>query len=788
MVSPLHRKLLRDLERLWVQLLAAALVMAAGIAALTMSVSTTKSLARALDSYYEQYRFPHAFAHLKRAPNSLAPRIEEIPGVGRVRTRVVVDVNLDVPGAEEPAIGRIISVPDRPPYGLSELHLRRGRLPEPGRAGEAVASEPFMDAHRLPLGARVGAIINGRYQQLEIVGVAISPEFVYQIRPGDVFPDDRLFGVFWMNDRAIAPSFDLDGAFNNVIVSLAPGASEPRVVAALDGLLAPYGGVGAFTRRDQTSHRLVSDELEQLRVMAVVPPIIFLSVAAFIINIIFGRLVRAQREQIAALKAFGYSRLAVGAHYAEMALVVAAVGAGLGAVGGWRMGALLTDLYIRFYRFPRFEYSLSTEALFFGGVAGAGAALAGAFVAVRRAAALPPAEAMRPESPPDYRATLVERLRLQTLFSPGARMVLRHLERQPLRAVLSCAGISLAVAVLIVGSFMHGALLNLIDFLFFQVQRQDATVAYVEPASPSARDEIARLPGVLDAEPFRAVPTRIRAGPRARLQVVTGLREFPRLSRVLDEQGKELSLPVDGLLLSEILAELLAVGPGDTVTLEVLEGRRPVLETRVVAVASTRFGTAAYMEIGALNRLLAEGPVTSGSHLRIDPARKGEVYASLKRTPRVGSVALKLASLDAFRKTIGENILIMRGFNLAFASLIAFGVIYNTARVALAERAHELATLRILGLTRAEVSRVLLGELAVITLFAIPPGMLIGRVLAGAVVSLTAGETVRIPVVVLPGTYAFAAVMVMAATICSGFVVRRAVNRLDLVSVLKVKS
>jgi putative ABC transport system permease protein len=787
MVTALQRKLVRDLARMWPQLLATTLVMACGIATLTMSLSTVSSLENARTVYYEQYRFPHVFTHLKRAPNSLAPRIAEIPGVRHAITRVVVDVTLDVPGLAEPAVGRLISIPDAPPYGLAELHLRRGRLPSPGRASEVVASEAFADAHAFRPGDTVTAVINGRLQRLTIVGVALSPEYVYQIRPGDVFPDDKRFGVFWMPYRELAPAFNLDGAFNDIAIALTPTASEPLVIDRLDQLTEAYGGQGAYSRRDQTSDRYISDELDQLRAMAMVPPTIFLSAAAFILNIVFSRLVRTQREQIAALKAFGYSRVSIALHYLQMALLVSAAGVVLGTIAGWRFGLVMTEMYTRFFRFPVFDFALDRRAIAIAACVGAGAAVLGTLGSVRRAALLPPAQAMRPEAPPDYRATLLERLRLQHLLGPAGRMVLRHLERQPVRALLSTLGISLALAVLIVGSFVHGALNHLIELVFTTTQRQDIAVTFVEPASPRAAHEVAQLPGVTAAEPFRAVAARIRAGPRSRLQGVTGLPEWPRLYRVIDDHERPVPLPPDGLLLSEILAEILGVRAGDTVTLEVLEGQRPVLEVRVTGVVNTFVGTAAYMRIDALNRLMREAPVISGAFLSADPAAAGELYRTLKETPRVASVTVKRAALDSFQTTMADGILRMRLFNLIFASIIAFGVIYNTARISLAERAHELATLRILGFTRAEVSVILLGELAVLTVAAVPIGLFVGRSLAWIVITALEGESVRIPFIISPGTYAFAVTVIAVAAFVSGMVVRRGVDTLDLVQVLKTK-
>jgi putative ABC transport system permease protein len=771
---------------MWPQLAATVLVMSVGIASLTMSLSTLSSLQAARQAYYDRYRFPHVWAHLKRAPLSLARRIAELPGVARAQARIVVDVNLDVPGLPEPAVGRIISVPDAPPYGLCELHVRQGRLPHPG-APEVAASEAFTEANRLGPGATLSAIINGRLERLTIVGVVISPEYIYQVRPGEMIPDDRRYAILWMPERQLAPAFDMDGAFNDVIVALTPGASEADVIARLDRLTAEYGGQGAHGRRDQTSYRYLSDEFDQIRGMASIPPALFLSAAAFILHIVFSRLIRTQREQIAALKAFGYGRASIAMHYLLMALVVALLGAAVGVAAGWRLGLLVTEMYGRFFRFPAFDFHLDPRAILIAITVGTAAAVAGTLASVRRAAALPPAQAMRPESPPDYRGSLLQRLGLVRVLGPHERMIVRHLERQPGRALLSCLGISIATAVLIVGSFVHGAVNHLVEFMFFGTQRQDMTVTFVEPASPGTLDEIASLPGVLACEPYRAVPARLRAGSISRLQAIMGLPARPQLNRVLDEQEAPAGVPPEGILVSDLLAEALGVRAGDRVHVELLEGGRPEVDVRVTAIVRTYVGTSAFMEIGSLNRLMREGAVTSGAFLAVDERVADPLYARLKESPRVASVTIKRAALDAFRSTMAENILRMRFYNLLFAGILAFGVVYNSARVSLAERGHELATLRVLGFTRGQVSTVLLGELAVLTAAAIPLGLVLGRALAGLVTAALEGESVRIPVVILPGTYAFASLFIAAATLASGLVVRRHVDRLDLVEVLKTK-
>ena len=786
-MKALDRKLLRDLWQLKGQGLAIALVMACGVATFVMSLSTMRSLERTLTGYYERYRFADVFSHMKRAPEALAARIAEIPGVAQVQTRVVVDVSLDVPGLAEPAVGRLISVPDYQPPALDRLYLREGRMIEPGRTGEVVVSEGFAAAHKLKAGDTVLAVINGRRQQLRIVGTVLSPEYVYAIREGEMLPDEKRFGVFWMARTDLAAAFDMEGAFNDVALTLTPEAIEPEVLMQLDRLTEPYGGIGAYGRADQMSNRFISNEIEELRGMAIFAPLIFLTVAAFLLNVVISRLVGTQREQIAALKAFGYSNWEIGWHYLKFVLVLAVFGIALGTAAGAWLGRDMTALYTRFFHFPSFDYHLGVGVVLAAAGISLGASVLGTLNAVRRAVSLPPAEAMRPEPPANYRPTIVERLGLQRFLSPAVRMILRQIERQPIKAVISILGIALAVAVMVLGSYMKDAIEYAMDSQFVFAQRQDLTVTLIEPSSGETLFDFQHLPGVTWCEPFRATAVRLRHGPRSRRLGLLGLTSDAVLNHVEDVYRHPAEIPPDGLVLSAKLGEILNVRPGETVTLEVLEGERPLREMVVHSLVNDFAGVNAYMDIRALNRLMRDGNLISGAFLAADNKELPALYTELKNTPRVASVTIKQAAFDSFRQTLAENLLRMRLFNIIFASIIAFGVVYNSARISLSERSRELATLRVIGFTRGEISAILLGELAVLTVAAMPIGLVFGWLLALLISFSYDTELFRMPLIICTSTYAFSVIVVLAAAVISSLVVRRRLDHLDLVAVLKTK-
>ncbi|HYW92304.1 MAG TPA: ABC transporter permease [Gammaproteobacteria bacterium] len=788
MTRALDRKLLRDLWRLRAQGVAIALVIAGGVATYLMAASTLDSLQRTEGRFYREYRFGEVFASLKRAPESVAAQIRAIPGTARVETRVLGQARLQLPGFPDPVTAVVVSIPDRGQPALNRLYLRSGRLPRPdaGRA-EALVSEAFAEAHRLRPGDVLRAVINGRSERLRICGIALSPEFIYQMRPGDMFPDYRRYGVLWMARTPLANVYGMDGAFNDVVLGLAPRADAAPVIKRLDSVLALYGGLGAYDREDQFSHHYLSQELQQLRTIATLLPGIFLAVAAFLLNIVMSRLIRTQRGQIGVLKAFGYGPRAIALHYVMLASVIALAGIGLGIAAGAWLGHVVSDIYRGFFRFPFLDYRLAPgvvgEAVAITGMA----ALAGTLFAVRRASRLPPAAAMQPEPPPVYRRTLLERLGLQRLFDQPTRMVVRHLEREPVKSLLSVTGIAFAVAIMMVGRFQTDVLTHITEVQFKRIQNQDLTVTFRDPASRRALYELRGLPGVRWAEPFRVVSVRFRHGPYTYRGGIQAYAPGSRLHHLLDADLRPVTLPPDGLLMTDYLAEMLHTRPGQEVAVEVLEGRRRVLRLPLVGVVGEHLGVSGYMRLSALNRALGDGDVASGALVAGGPGERAALYRRLREMPAVAGVTLREAAIESFHATMGETLLIFTFITTLLAAVIAFGVVYNSARITLVERTRELASLRILGFARAEAAYILVGELALITLTALVPGFLVGRALCFLLSHGMRSELYRVPLVIAPRTYAFAAIVVMAAMALSALLVWRRVARLDLVRALKTR-
>ena len=781
----LDRKLWRDLWLVRTQVITIALVVASAIAGFITSLSTYESLRTLQTKYYASARFADVFVQLKRAPLALQEQVLQLPGVSDAETTLTHDVLVDLPQVVEPVVGRMIALPDDQAQRLNRLTLTAGRWPHDSASNEILVNEAFAKVRRLGPGDDVVALLNGKRERLMIVGVVLSPEYIFAGRGG--LGDERSFGVFWIGRQRLAGAFNMEGAFNTVSVRRAPAATEDAVLEGLDRLLEPYGSRGAHGRGEQFSHRALTQEINEQKVFGTVLPSVFLAVAVFLLNVVLTRQIGIQRGQIATLKALGYADYRIGAHYLKFALLIIAIGIGIGiGVGAW-LGREVTALYAALFRFPSPAYTLGLWVV----ATAAGAALAGAILAalnaLRAVVTLQPAEAMRPAAPPVFRATLMERLGFGHVYSPRVRMVLREMERRPLRATFTTLGIACGVAILISGTWWGDAIDYLLDVDFRLRERQHVSIALAEPASSSAIHDLARLPGVLRVEAGRDANVRLRKGHRSLRTTLSGVARDAEMQLIVGPGEKTLAVPASGLVLNARAAARLDVRAGDDVSVEFLEGERRIVSIPVAAVVSELGEMRGYMDAIALTRALGEGDAISSARLRLDLGQREAFLQQVKETPRIAAALELEPVIRQVRETSARFILVFTGILSVFAAIIAVGVVYNNARIALAERAWELASLRVLGFTRGEVSGLLLGELALCLAVALPLGWILGYWLSFGIIQLIHAETFEIPVIIQPRTYAYATLVILVAAIGSALIVRRQIDTMDLTAVLKAR-
>ncbi|HTV24895.1 MAG TPA: FtsX-like permease family protein [Polyangiaceae bacterium] len=784
-IAPLERKLFRELLQLKGQILTIALVVGSGITSFAALRGTYESLEASRSRYYDDRRFAHVFANAKRAPTDVARQVEALPGVAVVETRTTGEITLPVESLRRPAYGRLLSIPSGHEPATNAPHLRRGRWPERGAPDEVAVLESFAEAHGLAPGDRLDAVIEGRLRTLRITGVALSPEFVFAIRPGALAHDPKRYAVLWMERGAAASALGLEGAFNELSVRLEPGASEDEVKAGIDRLLAAHGGFGAFGRKDQISHRILSQELSQLHTLATMVPLIFLAVTVFLVNLVLGRLVHLQRTEIATLKAIGYSNRTLFAHYCSLVAAVVLPGGALGIIGGHALGSRVLALYERAFRFPTLEFRLSAAVVLIGLFASAGAALVGALGAVWSAAQLPPAVAMRPPAPAAYRQSRLDRWRMSALLSQSGRMVLREIQRRPLRSLLSALGMAGAAALLILGRFAWDSLLHYFDDTFLREQRQDLQVVFTKPLPPRAVGELGAWRGVRRAEGVRSVAVRARHEQRWRETVMIAIAPDATLRRLVSKAGAIAAAPRDGVVVSEALAQVLGFDIGDSLELLLREGERRTVSVPVVGTLDDAVGLGVYAPTELIASLERDAGAVSSVLLDVEPDAIASIEARLRQSPAVLDVSDVRDDMNRLLDMNAQVMDVWTAVSVLLAASVVFGVVYNNARITAAARSRELASLRVLGFTRREVSAILLYSLVIEVAVAIPVGLWLGGVWARWFMRSIDRESFRWQVVIAPETYLMVVVVVLTAAAASALWVRRSIDRLDLIGVLK---
>ncbi|HXZ67472.1 MAG TPA: FtsX-like permease family protein [Alphaproteobacteria bacterium] len=783
----LDKKLLRGLWHMKGQVIAIAFIVGAGVAILVMSLSTLASLKESQAAYYERNRFADVFATLKRAPESLLSQIIVLPGVRQAETRIVRDVTIDVPGMAEPATGRVISLPKHGEALLNAVSVLEGREPRPDSTDEVLASQAFVEAHHFELGNGFSVLLNGIKRKVRIVGIGSSPEYVYARAPGAIMPDKLHYAILWMPRKALEAAFNLTGAFNDLSITLTRGVPAEGVIERLDKLLDRYGGVGAYARKDQVSYAYLQAELDEIKAIGMIIPPVFIVVSAFLLNVMLSRLVEIERDQIGLLKAFGYTKQEVLVHYLKFAFVIAALGVLIGYAMGWWLARLMIAMYTQFYKFPVLLYRADPHAFVLGALVALGTAALGATSSVRKAAELAPAVAMNPPAPADYAKGLLQHFDISKKFDGPTKMILRHIFRWPARSGSTLLGVAASTGLMISTLFSHDSVEKMIELFFYREGPYDAALHFTEPRGDIALLEVQRLPGILTAEPVREIAVRLRHGPREELTAVSGIEPTASLKSIIDEGERQFKLPENGLVISTVLASKLAARRGDRVTLEALEGRRLKRDLFVAAVVGEYIGSSAYMARAEVNRLMDEGPVISGAFLRVRLDELDRFYKAVKNLPAVATVTLQSVAIEMFWETIRTSQETIMLVYRIISAAIAAGVVYNSVRIALSERGRELATMRVLGFTRYEVSYILLGQSLLLVLAALPFGCIIGYFLSWLITQGINTDLFRIPLTITPFSYGFAGLLVLASSTAAGLVVRRELDRLDLVAVLKTR-
>ncbi len=791
-MSVLDRKLGRELRTNWLMIGAIVGIVAVGVACLVAMGSAYFNLGEAQKRYYAQCRMADFSVELKKVPLAELAPLAELPGVTEIRPRIQFSATVDLPGAVAPLNGLVLSLPDRRGPTINDIMLRQGDYFTDVRKNEVIVNEAFARHHGLKPGQWIHLVLNNRRQELFIVGTAISSEFVFLLAPGAITPDPEHFGVFYLKQTYAEDVFDFDGAANQLLGRLAPEVRDrPGVILRrIEDRLASHGVFSTTPLADQASNKYVTQEIAGLKGAGMVLPVIFLSVAALVLNVLLSRLAEQQRTTVGTLKALGYSDLQVFAHFLKFALAVGIAGGLLGCGLGYWMAYGMTVIYRRFFEFPELNNHFYPGLHSVGMMVSIACAVVGSLHGTRAVLKLKPAEAMRPKPPKRGGAVLLERIGwLWRRLSSGWRMVLRGILRNRLRTTAGLFAAAMGASILVCGFMMTEATVYLIDFQFKWLLRSDIDLTFKDERGTDALLEAARLPGVDRAEPLLNVGCTFYNGSHRKKGGITGLASDATLTVPRDIDANPIRIPTAGLAMSRKLAEMLHLKRGDMVSFRPVSGLRQLHSAPVVAISDSYLGTAVYTDIRYLSRLIGEELALTGVQLATDhdPAHTAALYRELKQMPALQAVNTRADMIRNLEKTFIDMMWISIAFLVLFAGIIFFGSILNSSLVSLTEREREIATLRVLGYGPWQIGSLLLRESLIVTLLGTVLGMPVGYGLSVLASMANDTEMFRLPVVSSAGTWISTLVAAVIFALVAHLAVQLIVHRMDWLEALKAK-
>jgi len=791
-IPPLWRKTWRELmQRKW-SLAVLCVIMGFGVSCFVGFLSTHRDLQGATESYYRAHRFADVIVDMKRAPSSALPELYDGPNVSVVRGRIALSAVIDMPGAREPIGGQVISMPVPRRPVLNDLLMMTGAWFSSDDAREVIVTDAFAKAHGLKPGDRLKVLLLDQQYNLLIVGTAVSPEFIYLIPlTGGLAPDPARFTALYLPERFAQETCDLDGAYNQVLI-----ATRDREPSRLDetvewmrDTLDPYGVILSGLMMDQSSPYFLSNELENLRRTSQITPVIFLAVAAMLLNVLVSRLVAMQRGVVGTLKAIGYSRGQIFWHYIGYGVALGIACGIIGCVLGFLTQNGMLALYRTMFSLPEMPAQFHTEVIVGGFTIALIASCLGTLKGTAKAIKLEPAEAMRPAPPEVGRAVVWERFPwLWKRLGFDGKLVLRDIGRNPFRTGVSIVS-GITAAMLILGSLsMRDALFYLLNHEYTQLQKQDYSIAMRDPRGPGLDEEDRHHPIIAQIEPMLTVPADLINGHFRKRVSITGLPKDNTLYTPLDSQDEPLVLPEAGLVMTKKLAEILHVAPGDTVTFQPLIAERRRVEAVVVATVDTYFGLGCYGRIEYLSRLLGEPWVANQLDLKLHRGAPMDLWLDdVRARPTVTGVTERLRAYRLIDENFSKANAMIIGVFVGFACIIGMGSMLNAALVTLSERARTVGTLRVLGYTPQQVARLFRIETWLLFGLSIPVGLLVGIGYVDFLSAAYSSELARMPAITLPIRFVQSTILMVMCITLSGWVIGRWIVSFDWLEAMKIK-
>ena len=782
--SLMAKKLGRDFMGLLAPAIVLSLVMTAGLSSLIMSRSVLKSLLESKKRTYQQLQFADLFIPLVRIPRNALERLKQFDEVQRVECRITADGQVLLPSEKQNIQARFHSLASEGSV-LNVLKIMDGRFPPHSSYTNALLSDAFASAWKIKPGDTVELLLKGRKLKLRVSGLVRSAEYVYQAGSATSIPEDRLFSVWWINERLLEEIMQMRSSCNDILMSLKRGSHWHALQKPMEKILRPFGYTQMIPRDRQISNYFIESELTQLKAMAIFVPGIFLSVTLFLLNITMARVLLTQRESIGTLYAFGLPRIQLLLNTLILGLLCLVPGAILGMFFGWWLAKEVFRIYLEFYRFAYSEFQFDTNSALLSILLCITTGLAGSAFALRGLLSNTPAALLRPNPPAHTRSTRFDSLGVLRHLSLTTRMSLRNLFRRPFQSIVTAAGLAISLALLVFARFERIAISQMIEREFELTQLQTHTFLFSTRLPNSIGNSIRYLlpPGLL--ETHLTLPVILEKGIASRELTLQIKRETHQLRG--DAPERQRTLTHSGLSLSRSLAEALNVKPGDDVQITT---REAIPKSATIRISNLNENLLGYVASLPENEFRKIWPSEASTNSALFRATLGSITPTKRLAdtiPTLSGALEKNFEKKIFEKTVAENIGIFENFMIAFAILIAIGVLYNNARIQFAERQSELSLLRAVGFLEIELTFLFWSDYIILTSLSLAPGLLLGRWLVEWVMRGIETEMFRIPVDISGTTYIWACLVLFLGIFFAAILIQPHIRKIPFITVLKTK-
>lgn len=767
-------------------------IIAVGTACFSGMLGTFYNLDDAKASYYSRCRMADFWINLKKAPDSAVEQLNDIQGISEIRSRIVFPVVVDLENVVKPLSGQIISMPESMDPVINGFVMKRGSYFSRDRNDEVIVSEKFAKARNIVPGSFIHLVMNGEKKKMLVTGTAISSEFIYLTPPGSIVPDNEGYGIFWAKRKYIEDRFGFHGACNSIVGLLTPEAkvNPGMTMERIRRKLNRYGVFSETLLKNQYSNLSLHSEMSGLKMQATVLPIIFMGVAALILNVVMLRMAEQQRTVIGTLKALGLNNRTILTHFFKFGLVVGLCGGAAGCVLGYFIASGMVVMYQQFFSFPHLVNQLYPGLMLFGVLISVAFAVGGSLRGVRAVIALSPAEAMHPSPPATMGKIMLERWdAFWSRLNFRQQMVFRGIFRNKGRSIIGICAAMFGGAILFLAMGLFDSFQYMLIFEYDKVLRSDFIISFRDETAYDAVYAAARLPGISRAEAQLSVPCHLSNGNHNKKMAITGIKPDAKLTIPRDNNGNPVPVPETGLLINRRLAQELHVKPGDTLTMVPIKGIKTPHSLKIAGIVETTFGLVAYADFSYLNRLIDQSAALSSIQLngRPNQAQRTALYRQVKRYPKLSS----LSEISEMKKKMSEEFIqsmaFFTGVMIFFAGIIFFGSILNSSLIAISERQREIATFRVLGYQTSEVGQIFFWENLIINMIGAFCGLPLGYFMLYGMAEQYQNDMYSMPCAVTPATWILTPVLALCFIIGAYVVIRRVLGKLDWPEALKMK-